>query len=83
MLNSIVQVHLAKGNTKAAFEAAERHLSKTKNQAGVYEFLGQTKMASKEYPKAIEYLEKAVELNPNLTSAYFLIANVYAGAEKI
>ena len=53
-------------------------MQKTKRQADVYQLLGQLSLRIKEYPKTIEYLQKAINLNPGLTSAYYLIGNTYA-----
>jgi tetratricopeptide (TPR) repeat protein len=73
---------MVQGNPKAAFQRVEQQLSKTKNQAGVYQLLGQLSIGAKEYAKGIEYLEKAVDINPDLSSAYFLIGNAYAAQKK-
>jgi tetratricopeptide (TPR) repeat protein len=83
-LNAIVRLQLSQGNSKAAFEKAEEHLPKvkSKNQAKIYEMMGSSKLSSKEYSKAIEYLDKAVEIDPNLVTAYFLIGNAYAAQQK-
>jgi tetratricopeptide (TPR) repeat protein len=81
-LGSMAQVYLLQGNPKGAFQRVEQQLGKTKNQAGVYQLLGQLSMGTKEYAKGIEYLEKAIDLNPELLSAYFLIGNAYAAQKK-
>ena len=57
-------------------------MNKTKNQAGVYRLLGQLSIGIREYARGIEYLEKAIVLNPDLSSAYFLIGNAYAAQNK-
>jgi tetratricopeptide (TPR) repeat protein len=83
-LNSIVRLQLSQGNFKAAFDHAEQHLSKskTKNQAKIYELMGLAKLSGKEYSKGVEYLNRAIEINPNLISAYFMIGNAYAAQLK-
>ena len=81
-LTEIAQVYLAQGNFNAARDRAEQQLAKTKNQAGVYQLLGQISIGSKDYTRGIQYLEKALEINPNMPSAYFLIGNAYAAQQK-
>ncbi len=82
-LGSVVAIQLLQGNRKAAFARAEQHLGKTKNQAAVYQILGELSLEGKNYTKGIEYLGKAVELSPNFLSAYFLIANAYVVQNKL
>ena len=77
-LNSVVTIYLAQGKNKEAFERAEKHLSKTKNQALVYQTLGQIALSNKDFNRGIGYLEKAMEINPNLGSAYLLAGGAYA-----
>ena len=80
-LGSMAQVYILQGNPKRLF-SVEQQLSKTKNQAGVYQLLGQLSIGTKEYARSIEYLEKAIDLNPELSSAYFMIGNAYAAQKK-
>jgi tetratricopeptide (TPR) repeat protein len=75
-------VYFLQGNPKSAFQRIEQQLSKTKNQAEVYQLLGQLSIGTKEYARGVEYLEKAVNLNPDFSSAYFLIGNAYAAQNK-
>ena len=82
-LRSVVAIQLLQGNRKAAFARAEQHLGEIKNQAAVYQILGELSLEGKNYTKGIEYLGKAVESNPNLLSAYFLIANAYIVQNKL
>ena len=82
-LASLTQVYVIQGNSKAAFERVEQHLKRTQNQAAVYQLLGQLSLGKKEYGRAIQQLEKAVELNPNLSSAYLLIGNAYAALGRL
>src|SRR5439155_1080783 len=49
---------------------------------GIYQVLGQLSMRIKEYVRGIEYLEKAVHLNPDLSAAYFLIGIAYAEQQQ-
>ena len=44
--------------------------------------MGQVKLAAKEYPLGIEYLEKVINLDPNATVAYYQIGNAYAAQKK-
>jgi tetratricopeptide (TPR) repeat protein len=81
-LSAVVQIYLYQNNLNAARERVEQQLTKTKNQAGAYQLLGQINIASKDYAKGIQNLEKALEINPNLFSAYFLIGNAYAAQQK-
>jgi tetratricopeptide (TPR) repeat protein len=81
-LSSMARVYVLQGNPKSAFQRIERQLSKTENHAGVYELLGQLSIGTNEYARGIEYLEKAIDLNPDLVSAYFLIGNAYAAQKK-
>jgi tetratricopeptide (TPR) repeat protein len=81
-LASIVRVYSLQGDSKKAFDHAERHLSKTNNRAAVYQLMGQLKLNNKEYSQSIDYLNKALETNPNLTSVYFQIGNAYAAEKK-
>jgi tetratricopeptide (TPR) repeat protein len=39
-------------------------------------------LAVKNYPTAIDYLEKAVQQNPELVSAYYMIGNAYAAQKR-
>jgi tetratricopeptide (TPR) repeat protein len=81
-LASMAQVYFLQGNPKAAFHRVEQQLTKTKDQAGIYQLLGQLSIATKEYTAGIEYLEKAINLNPDLLSAYSLIGTAYAAQKK-
>ena len=81
-LNAAVQLQLIRNEPKQALEQAQRHLTKTKNTAAVYQILGQINLSMKDYPKAIEFLSKAIEANPNLGYTYLLIGNVYAAQGK-
>jgi len=81
-LRGITQIHTIQGNPKLAFERAEQQLSKAKNQGGIYELLGRLKLAAKEYPTGIELLQKAIERNPELVSAYYTIGSAYAAQGK-
>jgi tetratricopeptide (TPR) repeat protein len=81
-LSSLSQVYLVQGNAKGAFQRVEQQLSKTKNHAGIYQLLGQLSIGTKDYAKGIEYLEKAIDINPEMSSAYFLIGNAYAAQKK-
>jgi tetratricopeptide (TPR) repeat protein len=81
-LGSMAQVYQWQGNPKAAFQRIEQQLSKSKNQAAIYQLLGQLSIGTKEYARGIEYLEKAINLNPDLSSAYFLIGTAYAAQKK-
>jgi len=78
----MAQVYQWQGKPKAAFQRIEQQLSKSKNQAGIYQLLGQLSIGTKEYARGIEYLEKAVHLNPELSSAYFLIGTAYAAQKQ-
>jgi tetratricopeptide (TPR) repeat protein len=71
------------GNRKAAMERAEKHLGKTKMPAGVYQLLGQLSLEGKEFDIGIRHLRRAIEIKPDLISAYFLIANAYIAQNKI
>src|SRR6185503_4158313 len=73
---------LVRNEPKQALEQAQQHLTKTKNTAAVYQILGQINLSMKDYPKAIEFLSKAIEANPNLGYPYLLIGNVYAAQGK-
>jgi tetratricopeptide (TPR) repeat protein len=64
-------------------ERAEKHLGKTKMPAGVYQLLGQLSLEGKEFEKGIRHLRRAIEIKPDLISAYFLIANGYIAQNKI
>jgi len=77
-LNSITQIYAMQGSFQLAFERAERHLMKTKNQGAVYELMGRHKLAAKDYVTGIQLLEKAVEHKPDLLSAYYAIGSAYA-----
>jgi putative PEP-CTERM system TPR-repeat lipoprotein len=77
-LKSITQIHSIQGTPQLAFERADRHLLRTKNQGAVYELMGRQKLAGKDYAAGIQLLEKAVERNPDLVSAYYTIGSAYA-----
>jgi len=81
-LTSIVRLYLSRDNFKEAFDRASQYLSKTKNQAAVYQLMGQAKIAAKEYQQGIEYLEKVINIDPNATVAYYQIGNAYAAQKK-
>jgi tetratricopeptide (TPR) repeat protein len=81
-LVALTQIDLLQGNEKKALERAQQHLPKTKNQAQVYELLGQISLRSKEYGKGIEYFDRAVNLNPDLASAYYALGNAFAAQQK-
>jgi tetratricopeptide (TPR) repeat protein len=82
-LNSIAVAMVQLGNRKAATERVEKHLGKTKMQAEVYQLLGQLSLDGKEFDKGIQHLRRAIEIKPDLTSAYFLIGNAYIAQNKI
>jgi putative PEP-CTERM system TPR-repeat lipoprotein len=77
-VKSITQIHVLQGNPQLAFERAERQLAKTKDQGAVYELMGRLKLKANDYNSGIRYLEKAIEIDPNLSSAYYTIGNAYA-----
>ncbi|HLO16387.1 MAG TPA: tetratricopeptide repeat protein, partial [Anaerolineales bacterium] len=81
-LRAITQIHTIQGNQKLAFERAEQQLRKSKNQGAIYELLGRLKLASKDYPSGIQLLQKAIERNPELVSAYYTIGSAYAAQGK-
>ena len=81
-LGAIAQVHFAQGDPKAAFARVEQALRGSKNPAGIHQLLGQMSFSVKEYGKAIEYLERAVSQNPELTAAYYTIGNAYAAQKR-
>ena len=81
-LASMVQLYVLQGDRKTAFSKAEEHLAKTKNQAMVYQLMGQIQIGGKNYPKAIAYLEKAIELNPSLVTPYYLLGTVYSAQQN-
>jgi tetratricopeptide (TPR) repeat protein len=81
-LSSIAGIHVALGNRHAAFDRVQQHLTKTKRQAEVHELLGQLSLQGKDYGKGIEHFERAIQLNPELLSAYLLIGNAYATQRK-
>ena len=81
-LRGITQILTIQGNPRLAFERAEKQLTKSKNQGAIYELLGRLKLASKDYPKGIELLQRAVEHNPELVSAYYTIGSAYAAQGK-
>jgi tetratricopeptide (TPR) repeat protein len=81
-LKSLTQIYAIQGNSHLAFERAEKHLAKTKNDGAVFELMGRFKLAAKDYATGIQLLEKAVERNPNLLSAYYTIGSAYAAQGK-
>lgn len=81
-LSSIAGVYVLQGNRQGALDRAKQHLTRTKKQPEIYQLLGQLNLQEREYAKAIEHFEKAVQLNPDLLSAYFLLGNVYAAQQK-
>jgi tetratricopeptide (TPR) repeat protein len=82
-LNSIALATVQLGNRKTAMERAEKHLGKTKMQAEVHQLLGQLSVDGKKFDQGIQHLRQAIELKPDLISAYFLIANAYIAQNKI
>jgi tetratricopeptide (TPR) repeat protein len=81
-LRSIASILVLQGNRRAAFERTEKHTTKTKNQAEVYQLLGELSLEAQDRAVGMQYLKRAVELNPELFSAYFLIAQAYVGEKK-
>ena len=81
-LKAITQIHTIQGSSQSAFERAERHLTKTKSQGAIYELMGRLKLAAKDYTTGIQLLEKAIERNPELVSAYYTIGSAYAAQGK-
>ncbi len=81
-LKSITQVYVIQGRPQLAFERAEEQLTKTKNQGPIYEMMGRLKLAEKDYATGIRLLEKAVNQNPSLLSAYYTIGSAYAAQGK-
>jgi tetratricopeptide (TPR) repeat protein len=77
-LGAAVQVLILQGNQKAALDRVQQHLGKTKNQAQVYQLLGQLSVANKDFHGGIQYLEKAIGLDPNLITAYAILGQAYA-----
>lgn len=54
-----------------------------KDDAEVFYQLGIVHVQKEDYDKAIEPLEKAVELDPSLTGAYILLSDVYENQSKL
>jgi tetratricopeptide (TPR) repeat protein len=71
-LGSLAQLYFFQGNEKAAIERTQRQLQKTKRQADVYQLLGQLSLRIKEYPKAIEYLQKAINFKSWFNFSVFI-----------
>jgi tetratricopeptide (TPR) repeat protein len=82
-LNSIAVTMVQQGDRKTAMARVEKHLGKTKMPAGVHQLLGQLSLEGKEFDKGIQQLRRAIQLKPDLISAYFLIANAYIAQNKI
>lgn len=49
---------------------------------GIHFGLGACYLALKDYPLAVEYLQRAIELNPALVEAYFSLALAYQGLSQ-
>jgi tetratricopeptide (TPR) repeat protein len=82
-LNSFALAMVQHGSRKTAIERTEKHLSKTKMQAEVYQLLGQLSLDGKEFERGIQHLRRAIEIKPSLVSAYYLIGNAYIAQNKI
>lgn len=54
-----------------------------KDDAEVFYQLGIVHVQKEDYDKAIEPLEKAVELDPSLTGAYILLSDIYENQSKL
>ncbi len=76
-LIGIARSEVFRGNSKAALERVQGQLGVTKRQAPAYELLGQLQLAAKAYPDAIASLEKAIALEPDRSSVYYLLGSAY------
>jgi tetratricopeptide (TPR) repeat protein len=81
-VSAIAHILIRQNEKQAAVERVQRQIANSKDPAPLYQLLGQMSLENKEFSKAIDYLNKATELNPNLLSAYFLIGNAYAAQQK-
>jgi tetratricopeptide (TPR) repeat protein len=77
-LASVAKILALKGNQRAGFARVEQQLDKTEDsRAEIYELLGRLSLDRQDYEKALNYLNKAEELKPDLLSASLLIADIY------
>lgn len=77
-LNLIAQILVDQGKAQEALLRVERHGEKVKDRAVIFHILGDINVRAGDPKKGVEYLEKALALNPSLLSAYLKIGDVYA-----
>ncbi|MDX1921178.1 MAG: tetratricopeptide repeat protein, partial [Candidatus Caenarcaniphilales bacterium] len=69
-------------NYQYSVELYKQALSLDDSNPGVHFGLGASYLAIKDYPLAVEYLQRAIELNPALVEAYFSLALAYQGMSQ-
>jgi tetratricopeptide (TPR) repeat protein len=82
-LNSLTFTMVQQGQHSAAIERAQKHLTLTKMTAEVHQLLGQLNLAAHEPDKATGNLRRAIEIKPDLITAYFLLAQAFIAQNKI
>ena len=85
-IDQLVEMDLADKNYEAAAQRVQEQRQKHPNTAGLYFLEGKIYIAhgtQRDWAKAEEALQKAVQANPNFIPAYELLASAYYSENKI
>ncbi|MBA3353626.1 MAG: tetratricopeptide repeat protein, partial [Blastocatellia bacterium] len=81
-LSKLIDLDLEANNFESASRRAEEQLSKEPKAGSSHLLKGKVLTAKKQWPEAEVTLKKAVELDPNLSSAYDLLVAIYLETGK-
>ena len=82
-LNQLVELNLVAGDFDNALRMVQRQKEKKPGDATPYLLEGKVRTAKKEWAEAEAALKKAIELGPELASAYDLLVAIYLATDRL
>ena len=82
-LNQLVELNLVAGDFDEALRMVQRQKEKKPGDGAPYLLEGKVRTAKKEWAEAEAALKKAIELNPELASAYDLLVAIYLATDRL
>ena len=81
--NQLVELNLLAGNFAEALRLVQRQKEKKPGDGAPYLLEAKVRTAKKEWAEAEAALKKAIELNPELASAYDLLVAIYLATDRL
>ena len=82
-LNQLVELNLVAGDFAEALRMVQRQKEKKPGDGAPYLLEAKVRTAKKEWAEAEAALKKAIELNPELASAYDLLVAIYLATDRL